>query len=91
MPKYYIDDGEECVICSEHNPVSACVKSILIGRFSSFMVNGKYRVSELGFEEHESDKLIDSNVINKIVSNLVGFNIEDIAGWYEEDEGRGEK
>jgi len=82
MPKFYIDDGIEQTVINATNAHTACVKALMMGRFSSFMVNGAYRVSEKGHEEHDDDILIDSEPINYFISKRLGLDINTIIEKY---------
>lgn len=77
MPKFYIDDGEEQVIVTAKNEPAACVMALLKGKFSSFMVNGVYRISEKGFDLHDDDVEINSDLINQVISMKMNINIEE--------------
>lgn len=90
MPKYYIDDGIEQTVINARNAHLACVKALMMGRFSSFMVNGSYRLSEKGHEEHDDDVLIDSQPINAFISKKLGLDINSIIEQYGEEEDKNE-
>jgi hypothetical protein len=62
MAKYYVDDGYEQAVVDSENPLSACCKAVL-HFFNTFAVNGFYKVSEKGFDEHHDDIIVDSNKI----------------------------
>ena len=49
------------------------------------MVNGVYRISEKGHEEHEDDVIIHSDLINSVISLKYGFDIEKVIKKYDED------
>lgn len=87
MGKYYIDDGIEKTVIVARNAHSACIKALITGRFASFMVNGKYRVSERGFEKHEDDMLIPSEPINNYISKKLGMDINSIIDKYGKEDG----
>ena len=67
MAKYYFDDGYEQPDVASENPLSACCKAVL-HFFNTFAVNGFYKVSEKGFDEHNDDVIVDSNKIIDFLS-----------------------
>ena len=67
MAKYYVDDGYEQAVVDSENPLSACCKAVL-HFFNTFAVNGFYKVSEKGFDEHNDDVIVDSNKIIDLLS-----------------------
>jgi hypothetical protein len=75
MPKFYIDDGREQVLVTAKNAHYACVLALMSGKFASFMVNGFYRVSERGWEIHDDDIEINSEVINQVISKRLNIDI----------------
>jgi len=85
VPKYYIDDGEDQVIVTAKSAHYACVLALLSGKFSSFMVNGIYRVSERGFDEHDDDLNISSEVINEVISMKLKINLDKFIKKYDEE------
>jgi hypothetical protein len=62
MPKYYIKDGAESAVIDAETELEACEKAVLFF-FNSFVVNGFFIVSEKGFDDHDEDKVYDSNTI----------------------------
>jgi hypothetical protein len=80
MPKYYVVDElaefnyptgpRSRAIVNASNPQMACVLA-MHQFFSTSMVNGHYRVSERGFEDHLDDYIIDSNQVNKLYLELL--------------------
>tara|TARA_R110002012_G_C11346210_1_gene578961 strand:- start:219 stop:440 length:222 start_codon:yes stop_codon:yes gene_type:complete len=67
MPKFYVDDGYEQTVVDSKDPLTACCKAVL-HYFNTFAVNGFYKVSEIGFSEHDEDIIIYSNKIIDILS-----------------------
>lgn len=68
MPKFYVRDGAEETILEAESPIDACCKAVL-SRFNTFVVNGFYIVSEIGFqEEHDEDIIFGSNDILDVIS-----------------------
>lgn len=90
MPKFYINDGVERVIIDDKNPEYACVRSLVIGKFSSFIVNGYYIVSEKGFDCHDDDIVISSNIINNAVEAILGISFSDFLKYQEDNEKKDE-
>lgn len=62
MPKYYVHDGVEKTIIEADGPLQACFRSIQY-RFQGIPVNGFYKVSEQGFENHEDDTIFSSDEV----------------------------
>ena len=62
MPKYYVHDGVEKTIIEADGPLQACFRSIKY-RFTGIPVNGFYKVSEQGFENHEDDTIFSSDEV----------------------------
>jgi len=71
MPKYYVRDGYERGIVDAKTPEEAICLCVL-HRFDSFVVNGFYIVSEIGFETHDEDLVYDSNLILDIIADRYG-------------------
>ncbi len=67
MPKFYVDDGYEQTVVDSKDPLTACCKAVL-HFFNTFAVNGFYKVSEKGFDEHNDDIIVDSNKIIDFLS-----------------------
>tara|TARA_R110002020_G_scaffold427731_2_gene637155 strand:+ start:4335 stop:4577 length:243 start_codon:yes stop_codon:yes gene_type:complete len=67
MPKYYVRDGVERAIVDADTELEACVKSVLFF-FNSFVVNGFFIISEVGFGEHEDDKVYSSSMVLDYIS-----------------------
>ena len=71
MPKYYVRDGYERGIVDAKTPEEAICFCVL-RRFDSFVVNGFYIVSEVGFEQHDDDLIYESNLILDIIADKYG-------------------
>ena len=54
MPKFYVSDGGESSVLEADNAIQACFRCIQY-RFNGLPVNGFYKVSEKGFDNHEDD------------------------------------
>ena len=68
MPKYYIRDGYELGIMDAKTAEDAICLCVL-HRFSTFVVNGFYIVSEIGFETHDDDMIYSSDLILDILAD----------------------
>jgi len=62
MPKYYVKDGYEQGVIDAVTPEEAVCLCVL-HRFGTFIINGFYIVSELGFEKHDEDIIFSSDYI----------------------------
>ena len=62
MPKFYVFDGAEYAVLDADNPLQACFRCIQY-RFQGIPVNGFYKVSELGFDNHEDDAIFSSDEV----------------------------
>ena len=62
MPKFYVDDGAEHAVLNADNALQACFRCIQY-RFQGNPVNGFYKVSELGFENHDDDTIFSSEEV----------------------------
>tara|TARA_R100000306_G_C4352901_1_gene131097 strand:+ start:767 stop:1075 length:309 start_codon:yes stop_codon:yes gene_type:complete len=62
MPKFYIHDGLESTVINADSPLQACFKSIK-HRFEGIPINGFYKVSEKGFENHDDDTIFSSDEV----------------------------
>lgn len=71
MPKYYVKDGLELAVIDAKTPEEAICLCIL-HRFNTFIVNGFYIVSEIGFEKHDDDLIFSSDFILDIISDEYG-------------------
>ena len=64
MPKFYVSDGVESSVLEADNAIQACFRCIQY-RFNGLPVNGFYKVSEKGFDNHEDDVVFSSDEIIK--------------------------
>ena len=64
MPKFYVSDGVESSVLEADNAIQACFRCIQY-RFNGLPVNGFYKVSEKGFDNHEDDIVFSSDEIIK--------------------------
>ena len=62
MPKYYIHDGTEKTVIEADSPLQACFRAIK-HRFEGVPINGYYRISEQGYEEHDDDVIFSSDEV----------------------------
>ena len=62
MSKFYVSDGVESAVLDADNPLQACFRCIQY-RFQGIPVNGFYKVSEQGFDNHEDDAIFSSDEI----------------------------
>ena len=70
MPKFYVSDGVESSVLEADNAIQACFRCIQY-RFNGLPVNGFYKVSELGFDNHEDDIVFSSDEIIKGFIDIV--------------------
>ena len=70
MPKYYIHDGTEKTVIEADSPLQACFRAIK-HRFEGVPINGYYRISEQGYEEHDDDVIFSADeVISALVDTI---------------------
>jgi len=62
MPKFYVFDGAEYAVLNADNALQACFRCIQY-RFQSIPVNGFYKVSEQGFDNHDDDTIFSSDQV----------------------------
>ena len=62
MSKFYVSDGVESAVLDADNPLQACFRCIQY-RFQGIPVNGFYKVSEQGFDNHEDDAVFSSDEV----------------------------
>ena len=70
MPKFYVSDGVESSVLEADNAIQACFRCIQY-RFNGLPVHGFYKVSELGFDNHEDDIVFSSEEIIKGFIDIV--------------------
>ena len=62
MPKFYVNDGAEYAVLNADSALQACFRCIQY-RFQGIPVNGFYKVSEQGFENHDEDVVFSSDEV----------------------------
>ena len=62
MPKFYVSDGVEKSVLEADNALQACFRCLQY-RFQGIPVNGFYKVSEQGFNNHEDDIVFASDQV----------------------------
>ena len=62
MPKFYVNDGAEYAVLDADNALQACFRCIQY-RFQGIPVNGFYKVSEQGFDNHDDDTIFSSDEV----------------------------
>jgi hypothetical protein len=62
MPKYYISFLSNKYVLSAKDPIEACVK--VCKRYSVITVGIDWKVSEQGFNFHETDEFVSDKIIN---------------------------
>ena len=62
MPKFYVFDGAEYAVLNADNALQACFRCIQY-RFQGIPVNGFYKVSEQGFDNHDEDVIFSSDEV----------------------------
>jgi hypothetical protein len=67
MSKFYVSDGVESAVLDADSPLQACFRCIQY-RFQGIPVNGFYKVSEQGFDNHEDDAIFSSD---EVVSGFI--------------------
>ena len=70
MPKFYVSDGVESSVLEADNAIQACFRCIQY-RFNGLPVDGFYKVSEQGFDNHEDDVIFSSDEIIKGFIDIV--------------------
>ena len=70
MPKFYVSDGVESSVLEADNAIQACFRCIQY-RFNGLPVHGFYKVSELGFDNHDDDIIFSSDEIIKGFIDIV--------------------
>jgi len=70
MAKYYVTDGVEESVIDAKSPIQACFKC-LRHRFRGVPVNGVYKVSELGFDDHDDDIIFNAGEVVELLLELM--------------------
>ena len=70
MPKFYVYDGLEKTIINADSPLQACFRAIK--HISKHVpVNGLYKVSEQGFEDHDDDVIFSSEEVIQALLDIM--------------------
>ena len=78
MPKFYVSDGVESSVIDADSVLQACFRCIQY-RFNGIPVNGYYKISEKGFENHDDDTIFSSDeVISGFIEMMEKRNIKKI-------------
>ncbi len=70
MPKFYVYDGVERTIIEADSALQACFRAIK-HRFQGIPVQGHYKVSEQGFENHDDDIIFKSDEVLSALLELM--------------------
>ena len=70
MPKFYVTDKVEESIIEAPNALQACIRSVRF-RFHGIQVDGFYKVSEIGFEEHDEDTIFKASEIVEMIIEIM--------------------
>lgn len=91
MNKYYVSCGKRWALVMAGNPNHACILAfqrmfgkrhpvLLGGDEEDYAISNTFRVSERGFEEHDDDIIVETDLIIKLqlLSNnfVAGVNVE---------------
>tara|TARA_R100000306_G_scaffold45080_1_gene43105 strand:- start:2788 stop:3087 length:300 start_codon:yes stop_codon:yes gene_type:complete len=75
MPKFYVYDGLEKTIINADSPLQACFRAIK-HIFKDVPVNGFYKVSEQGFEDHDDDVIFSSEEVIQALLDIMRHDNE---------------
>ena len=75
MPKFYVYDGLEKTIINADSPLQACFRAIK-HIFKDVPVNGFYKVSEQGFEDHDDDVIFSSEEVIQTLLDIMRHDNE---------------
>tara|TARA_R110002020_G_C16177217_1_gene764502 strand:+ start:874 stop:1173 length:300 start_codon:yes stop_codon:yes gene_type:complete len=75
MPKFYVHDGLEKTIITADSPLQACFRAIK-HIFKDVPINGFYKVSEQGFEEHDDDVIFSSEEVIQALLDIMQHDKE---------------
>ena len=75
MPKFYVHDGLEKTIITADSPLQACFRAIK-HIFKDVPVNGFYKVSEQGFEDHDDDVIFSSEEVIQALLEIMRHDNE---------------
>ena len=75
MPKFYVHDGLEKTIITADSPLQACFRAIK-HIFKDVPINGFYKVSEQGFEDHDDDVIFSSEEVIQALLEIMRHDNE---------------
>ena len=75
MPKFYVHDGLEKTIITADSPLQACFRAIK-HIFKDVPINGFYKISEQGFEEHDDDVIFSSEEVIQALLDIMQHDKE---------------
>ena len=70
MPKFYVTDKVEEAIVDAPTSLKACIIAVRY-RFHGIPVDGFYKVSEMGFEEHDEDIIFKASEIVEMIIEIM--------------------
>ena len=70
MPKFYVTDKVEETIIQAENSLKACINAVRFS-FHGIPVEGYYKVSEIGFEEHDEDIVFKASEIVEMIIEIM--------------------
>ena len=70
MPKFYVTDKVEEAIVDAPTSLKACISAVRY-RFHGIPVEGFYKVSEIGFEEHDEDIVFKASEIVEMIIEIM--------------------
>jgi hypothetical protein len=76
MPKFYITDKVEETVVDAPTSLKACIDAVRF-RFHGIPVDGFYKVSEIGFEEHDEDIIFKASEIVEIIIEIMDDETKD--------------
>lgn len=79
MPKFYVTDKTEEAIIDAPDALTACMKCVRFC-FHGIPVNGFYKVSEVGFDEHDEDVVFGSDEVIALLIEMMDEEKKDEEG-----------
>jgi hypothetical protein len=70
MPKFYVTDKVEEAIVDAETSLKACIRAVRFC-FHGIPVDGFYKVSEIGFEEHDEDIVFKASEIVEMIIEIM--------------------
>ena len=70
MPKFYVTDKVEEAVVDASTSLKACINAVRY-RFHGIPVDGFYKVSEIGFEEHDEDIVFKASEIVEMIIEIM--------------------